>query len=368
MTWTGSCSKDSLEWPLVVPTAMATSIVQQTRSSFPKDSFTDTAHSHVTVAADHHHHGAPYYQLVESQIVHAQTSTTLDAIHPGYGIVPPHLHPSRTEASRPPEISILSSTYHERIQVPFPTFNVTSDPLTFARHCLFANGLAFGFRFTSTKTQAILFGDLSSTIVRSACVHVSTLWGLALVARAQGQVPDVALQAAYHCAAHTSLQIPPTTQESAVDDIQARAALAVYDFNRQNLVAGSRWLREAISSIRQAELQFTLPTRTNGIRNDSTLYIAATAQDQERDALCYLVGVDLAARMLFNTKSSLSDDMQQSVAKLLVSLSLVFYTTSPNIQNQSHCDQNPNDASIMALRLMAINLLFEIPIAYRGLG
>jgi hypothetical protein len=195
------------------------------------------------------------------------------------------------------------------------------DQPTLSRHHVFANGLTLGLRFTSVKTQALIHGDLSDTIIGSACVHASTLWGLALIARAQGEVPDDALQATYHSAAHASLQNPPTTRDLIVDGIQARVVLAIYDFNRQNLVAGNRWLHEAVWCIRQAGLRFTLPDQTSGIRNDWTLYIAPTAQDQERDALCYLVSVDLGNRMITNAKSSFEDDMQQSVAQLLVSVS-----------------------------------------------
>jgi hypothetical protein len=272
----------------------------------------------MSIAAQAKHHAIPYYQPIEFR--NGSLQDLPEETHPGDKTFA-HPHPSPTQTSGPTNAFISPRISEPITTVTLPVFPAATDQLTFARHHVFANGLTLGLRFTSVKTQALIHGDLSDTIIGSACVHASTLWGLALIARAQGEVPDDALQATYHSAAHASLQNPPTTRDLIVDGIQARVVLAIYDFNRQNLVAGNRWLHEAVWCIRQAGLRFTLPDQTSGIRNDWTLYIAPTAQDQERDALCYLVSVDLGNRMITNAKSSFEDDMQQSVAQLLVSVS-----------------------------------------------
>jgi hypothetical protein len=134
---------------------------------------------------------------------------------------------------------------------------------------------------------------------------------------------DATLQAGYYRAAYASLRIPPTTRESAVDDVQARSILALYDFNSLNIVAGDKWLREAVGTARQAGLSITLPSRMSGVRDDVALYVAATAEDQERDALCTLAYVDTGKRILVNTESRFDEELQRPLTQLLVSVLFV---------------------------------------------
>jgi hypothetical protein len=299
---------------------MQTSVTHQGYLSIQYGNLSDnTTHDPSSISDISHSQIAPPYPLIGTwRKPTLPLGISPQTIHGGRGQCAQLYHPP-IPAFGPANSLPSLNTPNELIPIVFPVFAATTDILSLSRYYLFANGIIFGIHFTSAKTQALINGDLSNTIIRSASVHASTLWGLALIARSHGNLLDDTVQSQHYSAAYMALQIPPKTRESAVDDIQARAVLAIYDFNKKNIVSGCTWLREAAWSIRQAGLQFTLPDRTSGIRNDASLYVAATAQDQERDALCYLVCVDVGARMLINAESSLGDDVQHSVAQLLVS-------------------------------------------------
>jgi hypothetical protein len=309
----------SLALPLVPSASISTPDTWRREITVPNSLPTNPAHGYVGISVDPGNPVTPQHQLIGSQYTNILPLYDLsEPLHPGNIELAQHHPPEENRA----DTFIPSSIPQEMVPIIFPVFSATTDPLSIARYYFFANGIIFGLRFTSAKTQAWINGDLSNTIIRSASVHASNLWGLTLLARSQGSQLDDAVQATHYSAACASLRIPTTTRESIADDIQARVVLAIYDFDKRNFVAGRTLLREAVWSIRQAGLEFTLPSRTSGIRNDATLYVAATAKDHERDALCHLVSVDIGARMILNVESALDASMQLSIAQLLVSVFL----------------------------------------------
>jgi hypothetical protein len=273
------------------------------------------------------HHLEPHYSLPGLQHVFTRIPPqSIDTASIGL----PDVHPSETQVFRPLDFSNFPldfNTIHHMpsdiVPIAYPVFSTTTNPLAIARQYVFSRGLKFGLRFTSAKTQALLNGDLSHALVHPAIVHATTLWGLLMTAHSRGHHMDATLQAGYYRAAYASLRIPPTTRESAVDDVQARSILALYDFNSLNIVAGDKWLREAVGTARQAGLSITLPSRMCGVRDDVALYVAATAEDQERDALCTLAYVDTGKRILVNTESRFDEELQRSLTQLLVSVLFV---------------------------------------------
>jgi hypothetical protein len=309
------------EWPLVPSTSTSLQVSQPAHAYIPHDLSVDAVYGHLVIPTGSQHHVTPVHPLSDPQYSlplpsHA-THPTLHSNDPSLGL--PRFCPSQAQLFRPIDPTVSFHTPSDLVPIVFPVFASTTDPLALARYYTFSRGLIFGLRFTSAKTQALINGDLSHTLIHPAIVHASTLWGLALIARYQGHLLDDAVQASHYSAAYASLLVPPTTRESAVDDIQARAVLALYEYNKKNLVAGGKWLREAVWTVRQAGLQVTLPNRTSGVRNDVTLYIAATAEDQERDALCNLAYVDMGNKILLDTESNLDEETQTAINRMLVS-------------------------------------------------
>jgi hypothetical protein len=240
-----------------------------------------------------------------------------------FGFDIPIFYPPEGQVIPPIDPTVSFYANRDIVSIVFPTFAATTNPLALARYYTFSRGLLFGVRFTSAKTQALINGDLSHALIHPAVVHTATLWGLVLMARSQDHPLDDAIPASYYNAAHASLLIPPVTRSSAVDDVQARAFLALYTYSKANAVAGRKWLREAAWTAQQAGLKITLPSRMSGVRDDVTLYVAATAEDQERDALCTLAYVDTGSKILLDTESHLDEGLQRSLTQLVVSVSAI---------------------------------------------
>jgi hypothetical protein len=304
----------------VSSTSTSLQVSQQAHAYIPHDPSVDAVYGHLIIPTRSQNHVTPVYPLLDPQhSLPLPSHATQPTLHPNEpSLNPAQLHPSQAQLFRTIDPTVSFYAPSALVSIIFPVFASTTDPLAPARYYTFSRGLIFGLRFTPAKTQALINGDLSHTLIHPAIVHASTLWGLALIARSQGHLLDDAVQASHYSAAYASLLVPPTTRESAVDDIQARAVLAVYEYNKKNVAAGGKWLREAVWTVRQAGLQVTLPSKTSGVRNDMTLYIAPTAEDQERDALCNLAYVDMGNKILLDTESNLDEGMQMAINRMLV--------------------------------------------------
>jgi hypothetical protein len=203
----------------------------------------------------------------------------------------------------PSMASFPSTTY-----LPHPSqFNDLNDPpdaphspaaLANARNYAFAfGGIIYGLRFTPAKTQALLEGDLSGSVLHPAAVRAAELWGLALLARVptppstptatgnsnhphnQGAssssnfsnfdpnsnphpIPLTEPARAFYTAAATAaLSTPLTSRGAAVDAVQARTLLSLYHINQADMVGGAHWLRSACWIVSKAGLRLTLPDR-----------------------------------------------------------------------------------------------------------
>jgi hypothetical protein len=281
------------------------------------DSSRNESHGQFTASADAQSHAALCYPCSDSQYASSLPwSNGSEALDPDTT----HFHSSQAQAFQPSDPTVSFYTPSDVVPIVYPVVAATTDRLALARYYTFCRGLMLGLRFTSAKTQALLNGDLSHTLVHPALVHVAALWGIVSIADSQRHPLDDVIPTSHYNAACVSLLVPPMTRSSAVDDVQARAVLALYKYRQEDLVGGRKWLREAVWTVRQAGLKITLPSQTSGVRDDITLYIAATPEDQERDALCTLAYVDTGTRILFNTESHLDGESQQSLTQLLVSV------------------------------------------------
>jgi hypothetical protein len=358
----------SSEWPsLPVPSPGVPMLAGRHEPfSMAWGSSCNKSHGQLALSTGAQSHTAPCYPCSNSQFTPSSPwyNITPEALYP----YTTHFHSPQVQAFQPSDPTVSFYNSSDIVPIVFPMVAATTDRLALARYHTFCRGLMLGFRFTSAKTQALLNGDLSHTLVHPALVHVATLWGLVSIAHSQRHPLDDAIPTSHYNAAYASLLVPPTNRSSAVDDVQARVVLALYAYKQENLVGGRERLREAVWIVRRAGLKVILPSRMSGVRDDMSLYIAATAEDQERDAMCSLAYVDTGTRILLNTESHFDEESQQSLTQLLVSIPLIDDMLAIYLQTQLYCDEHLDHASMAVLRLMTITLLFETLSAYRGTG
>jgi hypothetical protein len=175
-------------------------------------------------------------------------------------------------------------------------------------------------------------------------VHATHIWGLALIARAEGAAIDDALLAPHLSMAQAALAIPAGNSEGAVDDVAAFSLLALYAYNVRDIALGTKWMMDAVTTAQEVGLRISLPLVMNGMHAspESAHTRVATFEEQERDALVNLVIIDYAARMLISTPSQPWEALDQESKALMVSV---------NASLRSHAHGFPLDLLRRALRI-----------------